>query len=241
MPNTSPKWLIGFLMLSICAFSQNSFRHGTSIAIERTDEQIVIATDSRAIDENGKRLPDTCKIRTAGKWHLSLNGMASTKGIDVFFVVGKLLRHSGDIDDRSTAIVNSLTPLLNAVMQSDPVLREHAIAQGSLLGITIFGEEKKVLKLVSIKFVLADNGLISYERHACPGECSQNRGGVFVPSLDAPKFNWNIEPLTAVRAFVQMEIDQHLVDVGPPLQILQINPKARPKWIEQPAVCKDQK
>jgi hypothetical protein len=208
----------------------------------RTGGEIVIASDSRAVDGNGKHLPDTCKIRSAGKWHLSLNGMASTRAIDVFSIVGGILRHQGDISDSSTAIVKSLTPLLSAAVKSDPALREYALAQGSLLGITVFGSENKVLELSSIKFVVADGGFVSDERHYCPGDCAQDgRAGVFVPSADALKFNWNTEPLVAVRDFVQMEIDRHQADIGPPLQILQINRKGQAKWIEKPSVCKDQK
>jgi hypothetical protein len=240
MPHRS--WLIGLFVLTSHAFPQNSFHHGTSIAIVRTEGEIVIASDSRAVDGDGKPLPDTCKIRSAGKWHLSLNAMVSTRAVDVFSIVVGVLRDQGDIADRSTAIINSLTPLLSAAVKSDPALREYALAQGSLLGITVFGSENKVLKLTSIKFVVADGGFVSYERHYCPGDCAQDgRAGVFVPSADAFKFNWNTEPLVAVRDFVQMEIDRHQVDIGPPLQILQIDRKGRAKWIEKPSICKDQR
>jgi len=240
MPHRS--WLIGLFVLTSHAFPQNSFHRGTSIAIVRTEKEIVIASDSRAVDGNGKLLPDTCKIRSAGKWHLSLNGMASNRAADVFSIVGRILRRPGDIADRSTAIVNSLTPLLSSAVKSDPALREYALAQGSLLGITVFGSESKVLKLTSIKFVVSEGGVVSNERHYCPGDCAQDgRAGMFVPSADALKFNWNTEPLVAVRDFVLMEIDRHQVDIGPPLQILQIDRKGRAKWIEKPNVCKDQK
>jgi len=154
MPHRS--WLIGLFVLTSHAFPQNSFHRGTSIAIVRTEKEIVIASDSRAVDGNGKLLPDTCKIRSAGKWQLSLNGMASNRAADVFSIVGRILRRPGDIADRSTAIVNSLTPLLSSAVKSDPALREYALAQGSLLGITVFGSESKVLKLTSIKFVVSE-------------------------------------------------------------------------------------
>lgn len=235
-----PSWLIGFVVFTTYAFSQSLFHHGTSIAIVRTDNVIAVASDSRVVDGNDKPLPDTCKIRSAGKWYLSLNGMASTQAIDVFSIVGRILRRQGDIAHKSTAIIDSLTPLLSAAIKSDPALREYAIGQGSLLGIAVYGHEDEVLKLVSIKFVLGDNGLVSYERHSCPGDCSQDgRAGMFVPSADSLKFNWTTEPLIAVRDFVQMEIDRHQVDIGPPLQVLQIDHKGRAIWIEKPNACKD--
>ena len=240
MPPSS--WLIGFVTFTTYAFPQSPFPHGTSIAIVRTDREIVVASDSSVVDGSGKRLPDTCKIKSVSKWYFSLNGMASSQAVDVFSVVGEILSHKGDIADGSIAIVNSLTPLLNAAVRSDPALREYAIAQGSLLGIMVYGDENKILKLASIKFVVADSGFVSDERHSCPGDCSKDgRAGIFVPSADAPRFNWNTEPLIAVRDFVQMEIDKHQVDIGPPLQILRINHEGRARWIEKPKVCKDQK
>ena len=238
---SNPSWLIG-LFVAVYAFPQSSFRHGTSIAIVRTETEIAIASDSRAVDGSGNRLPDTCKIIKAGRWYFSLNGMASTPGIDVFSIVGKILRHQGDMADRSTAIINLLMPLLSSALKSDLALREYAIAQGSLLGVTVYGNENNVLKLASIKFVVSRSGCVSYERHSCPGDCSgDGRVGMFVPAADTPKFNWNTEPLIAVHDFVQMELDRHRVDIGPPLQILQINHNGRAKWIEKPRVCRDQK
>jgi hypothetical protein len=237
-PMFHPFWLIAFLIPSISGFSQTSIRHGTAIAIERTDDQIVIAADSRVVDGDGIIRADTCKIRNAGKWYFALNGLASTKGVDVFSVVGTILRQEGGIAGRSEAIIHSLTTLLNAAIQSDPALRKHAaVTQGSLLGVSIVGTEQNVLRFVYISFAVTDAGLI-YEQHMCPGECSQNRAGTLVPRSDTAQFHWNMEPLDAVRAFVQMEIDRNLVDIGPPLQLLQINRGGEAMWIERPDVCK---
>jgi hypothetical protein len=238
MPN--PSWLIAFLVSSICGFSQTSIRHGTALAVERTDDQIAVAADSRVVDGNDNVMPDMCKIRSAGKWHFALNGMASTGKTDFFSVVERILRQRGGIAGRSEAIIRSMTPLLSAAVQSNPALREHALAKGSLLGVSVFGTEQKVLRLLYITFAITDAGL-SHEEHVCPGECDQNRAAAIVPLADTGEFNWNTEPLTAVRGFVQMKIDQHSIDIGPPIQILQIDRHGIAKWVEQPDVCKSQK
>jgi hypothetical protein len=235
-----PSWLIAFLVPSICGFSQTLIRHGTAIAVERTDDQIAIAADSRVVDENNKIMPDTCKIRSAGEWYFTLNGMASTKELDLFAIVEAILRQQGDIADRSEAIVRSLTPALNAALQSDPALRDHAIVYGGVVGVTVVGAEQQVLKLVSIVFTLTDAGVI-HEQHMCPGECPQNRAGMHVPRVDTNNFDWRTDPLTAVRTFVQMEIDRHVIDIGPPLQLLEIDRRGNVKWMEKPDVCKSQK
>jgi hypothetical protein len=241
MLKAQPKsWLIVFLVPSIYGFAQTSIRHGTALAVERTDDLIAVAADSRVTDGNDIIKPEMCKIRSAGKWHFALNGLASTKGIDVFSVVEKILRHDGGIAGRSEAIIHSLTTLLSAAVQSDPALREHAITQGSLLGVSVFGTEQHVLRFVYITFVVTDAGL-SHEQHMCPGECQQNRAATIVPVADTNKFDWSIDPLTAVRAFVQMEINRNLVDIGPTLQLLQIDHQGKAIWIEQPDICKSQK
>lgn len=74
-----PSWLIAFLVPSFCGFSQTSIRHGTALAVERTNDQIAVAADSRVVDGNDSITADMCKIRSAGRWHFTLNGLASTE------------------------------------------------------------------------------------------------------------------------------------------------------------------
>jgi hypothetical protein len=104
-----PSWLVAFLVFPICGFLQTSLRHSTALAVERTDDQIAIAADSRVTEGNDNIVANTCKIRSAGKWYFALNGTASTKNVDVFSVVGTILRRRGDIAGRSKLIVDSLT------------------------------------------------------------------------------------------------------------------------------------
>jgi hypothetical protein len=51
--------------------------------------------------------------------------------------------------------------------------------------------------------------------------------GVVAPDEDWKKYNLNADPILETRRFVQMEIDRHVVDIGPPIQMLVID-KGRP-------------
>ncbi len=233
-------WLVAFLVLPIWALPQ-TFSHGTSIAVIRTNKEIVIATDSRVVTANKRRQPDTCKIRSSGKWRFTMSGTISTPGIDAASIVAKALRDQGTIADKFTSIIDLLMPRFASAIKSDPKLREYAAREGAVLGIVVVGIEGGVLKLMSVSFQFR-NGVVSPEIRTCPGDCYiDGRAGVFAPYADRSKFNWNEDPLTAAREFVQMEIDRDPVGIGPPIQILQINDTGHAKWINKPDVCKDQK
>jgi hypothetical protein len=96
----SPFWLLVFYIVPVCCNAQN-LSHGTSIAVIRDDIQIVIAADSRAVDDNDHILADTCKIRSAGVWHFTLNGAVTARGMDAFQIVEAILAvQQGTLTDK---------------------------------------------------------------------------------------------------------------------------------------------
>jgi hypothetical protein len=227
-----PVQMIVFGISTMCCFSQG-ISHGTSSAVVREDTQIVIAADSRAVDGNGKRLPDTCKILSAGEWHFSLNGMATTDGMDAPKIINAILMHGGNLAGKVKAVGETLTPLLNKTLLANQK------PQVSLLGASIFGYEDRTLKLAFLGFV----GRAFPESHICPPECplTRNRAAIFVPGVDEPKFNWEVPLLTGVHSFVQMEIDRKTKDIGGPIQLMRINAIGEHEWVpKKPDVCKDQ-
>jgi hypothetical protein len=91
MPN--PLWLWPILACVPICVGQN-YSHGTAIAAIRTDENIFIAADSRAVSGSGERRPDICKIRVVGNYIFSIHGVGDQ---DILASIRTVLLGSGDI------------------------------------------------------------------------------------------------------------------------------------------------
>jgi hypothetical protein len=231
--------------MSFIMFAQSGtlqrYVHGTSVAIVRDDDQIVIAADSRATNENHTVLPDICKIRAVGDWYVSTIGVTDGPGLDVYSTVSQLLIGSKSLATTIEIISETLTPKLNAILKSNDKARDLiASLRNNVVGIIIFGHENGVVKLSYLLFRL-DDGSVSHKIFACPTDCSpEGRAFVFVPVSDGDKFDWSLPISVGVPSFVQMEIDRHTIDIGPPIQILRVD-RFSSHWVEKPDVCKDER
>ena len=76
----------------VCVFAFSGGLRGTSIAFLRTDQGIVIATDSRATDAKGNRKPDVCKIRNAGQMYFTMVGQIAWQGTDFEAIADRSIR-----------------------------------------------------------------------------------------------------------------------------------------------------
>jgi hypothetical protein len=226
-------WIVAALALS------GELSRGTSIAIVRDDNEIVIAADSRAVDGRGNKLPDDCKIRQAGKWYFTQNGISSVGSFSAPAYIETILARGEheSLDQKTKAIASTLTEALNNVLLIDPSI------QGSAMGISVFGDEDGSLKLAFLKFGFSNGSFRALEIHICPTDCpySDNRAAVFVPSADTRQLDKTTPAETVVRAFVRMEIGKRHFDIGGPIQLLRITRFGKAHWIEEPSVCRNHK
>ena len=228
-------------MVPVCALAQQ-LSHGTSIAIVRTDDEIVIAADSRVVDGLGRPQPDICKIGSAGNWHFAMFGLGGVKGTSLFPLVKNSLVKAGGINEQLQNVFDIIQPKLigSDVLSEQDVRAFITENHGTILGIVIFGYEQNTLMLGSVNFMLSINQNVTSERHICPGDCPQI-AGVLAPSQDSSRFDWKSPTQTAVRKFVQMEVDKGLPSIGPPVQLMRIGRDGHAEWIEQPDVCREQR
>lgn len=234
---------LGVLLLMVPARAlAQEFSHGTSIAIVRTDDEIVIAADSRVVDGLGRLQPDTCKIGSAGNWHFAMFGLGSVKGTGIFHLVKNSLMNAGGISAQLQNVFDIIQPeLIESSALNEQDVRTIIMEQNeTILGIVIFGYEQGALRMGSIKFLLSTDHKVISEQRVCPGDCPPTVG-VFVPAQDSSRFDWKSPTQTAVRKFVQMEIDKGLPNIGPPIQLVRIGRDGRSEWIEQPDVCREQR
>ena len=236
MPNPNKLWFV--LVLPAC-LSCRTFSHGTAIAIVRTDNAIVAAADSRAVDSRGNRLPDVCKIRSAGPWHFSINGAGTLNNVNVSDVVRRqIMKAPNSLTQDMTAISDVLKTLISAAMREDAALRAYALSTGAVLSVAVFGSNEDAMRLATIRFATAD-GSINHDIRFRPPDCGKVVG-FFVPASDTRLFDWNKPPLFAVQDFLQNEIDRHQSDIGGPIQVLMISLNGKAVWVQKPPPCNDQ-
>ena len=235
MPNPSRLVLLFVIPVVIHVIA-----YGTSIAIIRTDQEIVIATDSRAIDMGLDSESDVCKIRNAGALNFTFVGQSATTGVDFKSITERVLRSSGTLDEKLENLVKELKPHLERALQTSPQAAALAIKQGSITSIAVYGLYEGRLILEVIIFPVSGDGHMGIAtRASCPGtQCPNGRFPITVPK---GTIDTNMQPIRAVRAFVKSWIDKGIPSIGGPIQVLRIDRSGNRTWNGgKPSVCEDQ-
>jgi|HubBroStandDraft_6_1064221.scaffolds.fasta_scaffold110133_2 hypothetical protein len=224
----------------VLLFVLPAIAYGTSIAIIRTDREIVIATDSRALDLAQKSESDVCKIRNAGPLNFTFVGESAIAGVDFKTITERVLLSGGTLDERLGNLVKELRPHLERALQTSPEAKALAIKQGSITSIAVYGLYEGRLTLKVIIFPVSGDGHLGVAtRASCPGSQCQN--GRFPVAVPQGTINTNMEPIRAVRAFVKSWIDKGVPSIGGPIQVLRIDSSGKRAWdAEKPSVCEDQ-
>jgi hypothetical protein len=111
-------WLGGLVIGMPVSMPEQVTAFGTAIAAIRVPSEVVIAADSRAVDGNGKQMPNECKIRVVAATIYAAHGMSTygATGFDVFRLVSKALRGPGDLGSVAARITGSVIgPLAEAL------------------------------------------------------------------------------------------------------------------------------
>lgn len=238
------------------SMSDRGTTFGTAIAALRAPAMTVIAADSRVVDGNGKRMPDECKIRVVADTVYTAHGMSthSATGFDLFQLVSADLRRPGELGSIAARIARSVDgPLAKALAdmrRTEPAAFKRATTNATS-GVILARHEAGTPQLASIRFLArsdASNAVtIVPDIRICPGaECSQGVVAVWVsPSDERLGFQsahpeWWKEDLPKIAvAFVQGEIDRGLLDVDPPIDVVQVV-GGRIVWIQRKKGCVDE-
>lgn len=228
---------------------------GTAIAAIRVPTMTVIAADSRVVDGNGKRMPDECKIRVVADTVYTAHGMSThaATGFDLFRLVSTDVRQLGDLGSVADRIARSLTGPLNEALadmrRAEPAAFKRATIN-AVSGVILARYEGGAPRLASIRFLARRNTsndvTVMPEIHICPGlDCPEGVAAVWVSPRDDrlafqrahPEY-WKEDLPKIAAAFVQGEIDKGLLDVGPPIDVVQIL-DGRIVWAQRQKGCVD--
>jgi hypothetical protein len=214
----------------------------TSLAVIRTEKEIVIAADSRVTSiASESSLPDMCKVRQTGNAIAAFVGLVSCtsgRGVSAFDAVGTV---DAVLDERGTLAGKAEKIRATLGGQLEKVLRSvsHAVfdkLNGFVLGVVIAGEDEEdaVLKLNYVQFIFSGNALVSRISH-CPGEGCPH-GVVRIVAPPGRNLDLRVDSVHWARGYVQSQIDRGLPTIGGPLQLVRITGQGL-DWIDQPLVC----
>ena len=215
----------------------------TSLAVIRTDKEIVIAADSRVTGLlSNTALPDTCKVRQTGNaiaafvGFVSAHATRSAEHFDAMEVVDTILDEPGMLAEKAEKIQAILRSQLRKMLSVAPP-KIFAELNGFVLGVVIAGqdEEEPILKLHYLQFTLAPDGTLQSSLTLCPGaSCPKGAAAIVAP----PASNRAVGPdaVRWARAHVQSQIDRGVPTIGGPLQLVRITHQGL-QWIDQPLIC----
>lgn len=255
----NPLWLItSFLLLvPIISTTAQSAAHGTAEFIIRTPNEIVAAADSRAMNGDGSTDPNPdCKIRSFDNVFVAVYGMSQERGFDIFSILNTVRSERLWLDPkivRFEAVTKiQLEKALDSIKRDRPVAYQHAVAHPP--GVVFFGLEHGELFLHSSKFVVGppfEKVIVNVESRQCPGtDCPK---GVAIVHAEPDKSDEYYQRLerefpgfksadlsNLAKRFVQMQIDDHVREVGSPIDVLRIT-KNGAVWTQRKPECEEAK
>ncbi len=226
--------------------------HGTAIAAIRTPSELVIAADSRVVDEHGRRLPDTCKVRIVDDTVFAIHGMsAHPAGLDLFALVTDVVAFAPDLRTASGGVVSRATGPIRAAVSdlrsSAPRTFERYVAGKAPAGVLLARIEHGRPAISYIRFSVSDAAgsfSIRAEVRSCPGaDCPTGVTAIFVgPAEDVSDFKashpgyWTRDPSSIASAFVRREVSHRHDDIGGPVQVLRLR-SSGVAWLSRKPPC----
>ncbi len=232
----------------------------TSVVCIRSADSIVIAADSMLAvkgGDNAGKPRSECKIVQAGGMFFSMTGFVKdpARPYDAVRIVSEALKRDEDFAGSASSVAEAVKEGLRdevAKLRAEaPELYEKFIKveKGTLLEILLAGFEEGTPKmtLLGFKQVSSPSGelAITVERVACPGSCDPQGVNAFFLGdrraidnyLKSGKADWR-SPEKSAKLLVELVIDAHTPNVGPPVDVLRID-KEGARWIERKAECPD--
>jgi hypothetical protein len=215
----------------------------TSLAVIRTDKEIVIAADSRVTSLlSNVSLPDVCKVRQTGNAIAAFVGFVSARTtrsgdpFDAMHVVDTILDEKGMLAEKAEKIQAILRGQLQRVLGVAPP-KVFADLNGFVLGVVIAGEDEDapVLKLHYLRFTLAPDGALHSSLTLCPG-ANCPKGAIVLVAPPAKNLAAAPDPVRWAHDYVQSQIDRDVPTIGGPLQLVRITHQGL-QWIEEPLIC----
>lgn len=242
--------------------------YGTAIAAYRTENEIVVAADSKAVPFGGgsSYVEPLCKIRQFGDIFVTSSGLyrEPVSNFDLWEIVSMASMEnrklSSMVESFETLARDRLRSTAALVKLLRPNEYQETFDKKSAVNVLFCGIEDSVLTLKVRHFFVhpnVDNTLVLVDIGAwdCPGNlCLDGKRTAFLigkieedkqkidETFQAPLLSQDAkyDVVNLARKFVQMMIDKDSVNFGPPIDILSIT-KDGAKWIQKKETCPEVK
>jgi len=211
------------LLITACAAG------ATSLAVLRTDKEIVIAADSRLTRfSSADSAPDMCKVLQTGNAIAAFVGLVRARGgrptinFDAVGTVEAVLDEKGTLAEKAEQIKAVLGDQLEKVTAFAPRAELDKLS-GFLLGVVIAGEDEyePVLKLHYVHFMLERGGGMVSKLVLCPGEGCP-RGAVRITAPPAQNLGVQADGVAWAHGYVQSQIDRGVPTIGGRSSLLRV-------------------
>ncbi len=215
----------------------------------------------------GKGDPESitkCKIVQAGDLFFASAGSAGLGSIgaggavdrefDIKETIARGLQVRGGIDEKvrnlEKVLAADLARVAEKARQDNFAFFLRRFARQPVHTVIIGGLDngELVLRVRTFRPIISPSGSLSFDigRYACPGDCQSPFITIFEGQTEAIRnylqdhvlFLHFVDPITAVRDLVKLEIATDPSSVGPPVDILRLT-KNGVKWVQRKPLCPD--
>jgi len=245
------------IILLFCFFPFRPTFGQTSIIGIRVNDRVVVGADSTSVrsDTMTRTEESYCKIGVGDGFFFALAGLYHN--VETAFNPYMIIRDSSNlgltiekkVKRLEEMIEKPLTEILERLRRDSPLEYARRYQGGSALQIIFFGVEEGSTFMLAREFVPTATILFPVQiiifRYKCPGDCENGEEIYKLGESEAidrflikePDF-WKNNPVDAIRKLIELEIADRPLNVGPPIDILQID-KNGARWIQKKKECSD--
>jgi hypothetical protein len=244
--------LVRILILSAFLYWLPADAFATAVVALRTDSEIVVAADSKAVTIEGfegKR----CKTLIAPHHIFAAAGIIGQVGTFNSFDTAKRLlstsaSHAEIVASYSNEMLRVIPEVVEKIKNQAPRYFETKV-RGQQVFQALFGTlENGVLKVSVVGFTPADDGSVSARQEDCPGQCDATQPWLATLGehtlIDTEARNshlWkDLEIFGAVSKLVDLEIEARPASVGGPVSIAFLQKDGHVGW-HQSGSCAHEK
>lgn len=219
----------------------------TAIAF-RSDKRLILAADSYSTLSDGTHGSE-CKIFGVGTFFFTMSGLPydRKRGYEAKRIVEEGISHPGDFAQRvqvtEELLKQGLSAELRRLKSEDPTTYVWVLEpEHHVLQVAFAQYENGKPHLAALDFQFDSNSAsFNMTRKNCPGSCDEHGEAYYLGRHEAidvfvPTNKKFTDPTTYFTKLINLEISAHPGDVGPPIDILQIDISG-PKWLVGGTTC----
>lgn len=246
--------LFGFGL--VCAPAQ-MVKTGSAAIIVRTDQQVIIAADSKISTEKIGETETTCKIRKVGNVYFVNTGFLGSpiNNFDVPTIASAACQQAGSLAEKvarfEQMISISLPPVMREIKIRLPRFYRQHYQDRPIFTITFISIEKNVPIYLTRDVSLSDpfkNAAPAFVREECPGNCRPDKSAMLFGDVAEMLKYVNRRPgildgyqpikklVAAINAVMKIGINARSDSIGYPIDILFINSSGA-HWLQHKVEC----